>query len=223
MGALNPAAAFDHPARKHPRFAEHLQGEARADDIDNGINRAHFMKVHLLGWLPVDFPFGDSDALENCDCFFFDPAGERTAQEDLLYFGKRAAMGVLVRMFVVVFVWIVVSMRVFVFMLVRVMMFVLMMPFVPMLVRMLMFLTMLMLVIRFEVHIKFRSFDPAAGLPRDMQVEFVQAQFIQLPAQVIEGHSEIEERAEEHIAADAAKDIQVKGFHPSSPAARALI
>jgi hypothetical protein len=69
-------------------------------------------------------------------------------------------------------------------------------------------------VFMFQVHIEFRSRDASPLLPRRVQVVIIlKAQFFQLTFQGIEIHPQIQESAEEHIAADTAKEIQVECFH----------
>ena len=41
----------------------------------------------------------------------------------------------------------------------------------------------------------------------------VQTEFFQFAFQRLEVHAEIEQGAEEHIAADAAEQVEVEGFH----------
>ena len=93
--------------------------------------------------------------------------------------------------------------------------------FMGMLVRVTVFLGMIMrmtvAVIAFttirQMHIKFypinRAFLPAIGAERvALELEFLQFLF-----QRIKIHAQIDHRAQKHVAADAAEDVEVKGFH----------
>src|SRR4029078_6329886 len=76
MRAIDPAGAFHHGSGTPARFAEQLQGYARPNDIDNRIDRAHFVEMDLVGRMAVDLAFGTGDALKDCDRLLFDPVGE---------------------------------------------------------------------------------------------------------------------------------------------------
>jgi hypothetical protein len=103
-------------------------------------------------------------------------------------------------------------------------MFVLMSMRVPVLMAvMLMFLFVLI----FHVNIKLRPRNMPTLLPRDMQVVTSESKLGQPMLQFVRIHSQINHRPDEHVTADAAKDVQVKRFHRhchfASPAASALI
>jgi hypothetical protein len=64
VSAVDPTVAFDNPAGQDAGFTEQFQGNAAADDVDDGIDGAHFMEVHLLGRHTVDLSFGNGDPFE---------------------------------------------------------------------------------------------------------------------------------------------------------------
>lgn len=64
-----------------------------------------------------------------------------------------------------------------------------------------------------QMNIKLRPFYLEALRTRGMQMVSVQAQLGQLALQVIQPHPKIEHRADKHIAAQAAENIQIKRFH----------
>jgi hypothetical protein len=74
-----------------------------------------------------------------------------------------------------------------------------------------------------QMNIEFRAGDRAALLTRHVQVVAVQPELLQLVFQFVRIHSKIEHRADEHVAADAAEDVEVKRFHFRCSAASALI
>ena len=71
--------------------------------------------------------------------------------------------------------------------------------------------------------VEFRSFDAGALLARDVKVILIEPQFLQFVFELMEIDAQIEQHADEHIAADPAKNIQIDRLHLSSPAAEALI
>src|SRR5256885_7148589 len=82
---------------------------------------------------------------------------------------------------------------------------------------------MLVLMILLQMHIKLHSFNIGFLLPSCMQVIVLQLQLAQFAIQLLELDTQVQHRADEHVAADAAENIEVNGLHFSSPAARALI
>jgi hypothetical protein len=105
--------------------------------------------------------------------------------------------------------------------------------FMPMLVLMLtlvsmflfVFMRMVVIVVmfRFEVNVEFRSGNAGALLARDMEVILIERQFLQFALELMEINPQIQESSDEHVAADAAENVEVNRFHSSSLAARALI
>lgn len=107
MRAIDPAGSFRDVARENSWFAQHFQSDTCANDIDDGIHRADFVKVNLLGRHSVNFSFGDGNALKDCDGFFFHPIGKRAVANQRFDFRKISAVFVImfiVMMFMLVFV-----------------------------------------------------------------------------------------------------------------------
>ena len=178
------------------------------------------MKMDLLRGLTVNFAFRHGNPLEDCHRLLLDPFGKRAPENELFYFGEGPAMRMFflsaMRVLVIFVPVIVLVVRMLMFVLVRMLMFV----FVSMgVVRKLMSVVML----RIGMNIKFRSRNAGALLARDVEVVILQPQFLQLPLELMKINPQIQQRTDEHIAADAAENIEVNGFHSSSPAARALI
>ena len=65
----------------------------------------------------------------------------------------------------------------------------------------------------FQVDVEFHALDAHLLFPRGVQVVAVEGQFLQLPLQGAELNAEIQQRAEEHVAADAAEQIEIERFH----------
>ena len=74
-----------------------------------------------------------------------------------------------------------------------------------------------------QMHVQLDAFDavflPAGGV----QVVAGEVEFAQLPFEQFKLDAQIQERAQEHVAADAAEQVQIQRFHFNSPAVRALI
>ena len=88
---------------------------------------------------------------------------------------------------------------------------------------------MLVLVIVREVHIKFHAADASLVTTRKMQVIAIEVELGQFAFQLGCIDAQIHQRANKHIAADTAKEVQIQGVHNTaggvsySPEARALI
>ena len=82
---------------------------------------------------------------------------------------------------------------------------------------------MVVMVLGFHVNIEFDAFDAAPALARDMKMVIVQVQLPKFMFELVEIDPQINESAEKHVPTDAAKNVEVDGFHGSSPAANALI
>jgi hypothetical protein len=67
-----------------------------------------------------------------------------------------------------------------------------------------------------KVNFKLHRLDLAAFDPMGVQVVAVQGELGQLPLNLCQVHAQIEHGAQEHVAADAAEDIQVKRFQSLS-------
>ena len=83
---------------------------------------------------------------------------------------------------------------------------------VMMRVSMVMVVLVVMLIL--QMNIKFHAIDSRFFPARDVpQVVTIHAQFFQLVLELVRVHAQIQQRADEHVAADAAEDIEVESFH----------
>jgi hypothetical protein len=187
VGAVNPAGAFDDRRSEHPRLAEQLQRDGRANNVHDGIHRADFVKVNLIRRQAVNFSLGFRNALKDGDGFLFHPRGKFAARDESFDFRKIPLLlvpmmvMVVVRMFVPMVMAVIV--RVFVVMLLR------------------------------EVDIKLHAGDGGFLSARDVQVVAIEFEFLQLVFEFARVHAEIEQGGDEHVAGDAAENVEVKGFH----------
>ena len=62
MCAINPAGAFRDRCGKHFRFPEQFEANRCAHDINNRIDGAYFVEMHLIGGLSMDLSFGTGDS-----------------------------------------------------------------------------------------------------------------------------------------------------------------
>ena len=125
--------------------AERLDAGAGADDIRDGIERAHFVELHVVRGLTVDFPLGLGDTAEDRERVLFDKRGQFTVFDQLANLVMIAAVAVLVFVMMAFDFGAVVMV---------VCMFVLMvMVFVAMLVLMLMVLVLVFVVLRMLVFV----------------------------------------------------------------------
>ena len=65
MCAHDEACALNDRATFYARFTQKLQRNTAAHNIDNGIDCAHFMKVHLIRRHPMDLALGIGHTLEH--------------------------------------------------------------------------------------------------------------------------------------------------------------
>jgi hypothetical protein len=72
---------------------------------------------------------------------------------------------------------------------------------------------MLVPVVVREVNIELRPFNLKSFGAARVEMIAVQMQLLQFVLEVMEINAEIEHRANKHIAADAAEDVEVKSFH----------
>ena len=72
---------------------------------------------------------------------------------------------------------------------------------------------MFMIVIAGQVNIKFHAADTALVTARKMQVIAIQVELGQFAFQLSGIDAQIHQRTNKHIAADAAKQIQIQGLH----------
>ena len=64
-----------------------------------------------------------------------------------------------------------------------------------------------------QMHVEFHAFDAGFLFARDVQVVAAKLQFFQLAFQLVRVRAQINHRADEHVAADAAEDVEIKRFH----------
>ena len=64
-----------------------------------------------------------------------------------------------------------------------------------------------------HMNIELGSGDVRALLARGVQVVTANAQLLQLVFQLMEVHAHIQQRTDEHVAADATEDIEIQRFH----------
>lgn len=116
------------------------------------------------------------------------------------------AVAVLVRMFVTV------SMRMFMGMRVLVVMTMLLVM-MAVVVSMLVAVTMFMVVIVREVDIELHTGDALTVLTADVQVVAIELELGEFAFELLRINAEIDERGDEHIAADAAENIEIQCLH----------
>jgi hypothetical protein len=152
----------------------------------------------------VDFSLGHGDALENGNGFFLHPRREFAFADKFFDVGKVAA--IFVGMGVVRGAWcVIVRMSV-----------VVMMMFVTVFMRAVVaIVTVFVVLVVFvrEVHVELDAGDALPLLLADVQMEAVEFELLDLAREFVRVHAEVEQRADEHIAADAAEDVEVKSFH----------
>src|SRR5947209_355109 len=170
MRTIDPTVSLHDRSSQEPGPAEYFQRNASSDNVHDGIDGAHFMKVDLLRRLPVNLAFGNCDAPKDGDGFFFDPFGEGTAADEFCYVGKRAP----VRM------WRMAVSLLFLRMRMPVSVCIVMMVGVRMT---LVFVLVLVFVRRVEVNVKLDPLNSRTVLARNVQMILVQSQFLQLMLQ----------------------------------------
>ncbi len=209
--AVDPTSAFGDGGGLNIRFAEQFEADRSSDDIDDRVDGADFMEMNLICGLAVNPAFSARDAMEDSDGFLFDPGRERAGLNQLADFRESAPMEV--SLLGVLVVLMLVAGAVFIFM------FVFMDMFMAVGMIGVMVVTMLVLV---GVNVEFNPFDGGLVLPGGVDVKLAEMEFIQFVLESVEGNSEVKHGADEHVAADAAEDIEVKSFH-YFPAASELI
>ena len=63
-------------------YLEVFQAEYDSRDVEDGIDRADFMKMDIVRWDPVDTPFGIGNAFEDGQALFPDPGIEAAFVEN---------------------------------------------------------------------------------------------------------------------------------------------
>jgi hypothetical protein len=74
-----------------------------------------------------------------------------------------------------------------------------------------------------QVHVKLHAIDPGFLRALRMNVITLHFQGLKLAFEFLEIRPQVEHCPHEHVAADAAENVEVKRVHSSSPAANALI
>lgn len=102
-----------------------------------------------------------------------------------------------------------------------------------MLVAMIMIVTMVMMpvimvmmvvaVFVLQMNVKFSALDLKSFRTLRMQVITVDVQLLELVLELVKINAEVQHRADKHIAADAAEDVEKEGFHSAWSSASALI
>jgi hypothetical protein len=90
----------------------------------------------------------------------------------------------------------------------------------PVLVVMLVIVAMLVCVVMLEMNIEFNAGDRRAGRACDVQMIFVQPELTQFAFEPRKINSQVQQGADQHVAADSAEDIQINCFHRLGRAAR---
>src|SRR5882724_9083636 len=164
MSALNPAAPFNYGARKHSRFAQHLQRDAGAHDIDDRIYSSDFVKMNLFGRHTVNFPFRQGDALKHRLGFLLYPIRKPAVADELFYLREITAMFMIVRLRFVVMVPFIV------FMVMVMLMFMRVMGMAVGMASCLMSVNMPVGMFMFQVNLEFHPFDTRLFRPGDVEV-----------------------------------------------------
>ena len=94
--AIDPAGALGDWRGEHARFAEQLERDAAADDVDDRVHRADLVKMHLVRRHAVNLALGHGDSAENGNRFFLHPVAERTGADERLDVGEVAFVRVAV-------------------------------------------------------------------------------------------------------------------------------
>ena len=108
MRAIDPADAFNDRTCQHARFAQQLQSNTGADDINNRIDRADFMEMHFFRRQAMNFSFGDGDAIKDRERFLLHPGGKCALGNQFADLTEGTAMRI--RVLVIMVVWVVVVM-----------------------------------------------------------------------------------------------------------------
>ena len=144
----------------------------------------------------VNFSFSHCNSLKYGDRLFLHPRRQFAARNELLDLGK-------IPLFVVTVFLMPVSVVMFRFMMVGMIAWVV----VPMIVGM--SVVMIMCEMDIELHASDGGFLPA----RNVQMIAVEFELLQLAFKLADVRAEVEQRGDEHVAGDAAEDIEIKDFH----------
>jgi len=75
---------------------------------------------------------------------------------------------------------------------------------------------MIVIAVMRQMDIKLHSLDLGLLLARGVQMVAIEFQFPKFVFQFVKIHAEVEQRPDEHVAADAAENIEIKSFHITS-------
>ena len=90
MAAAEGAGSLGQGAEGNGINSEHDERPAGAENVHNGVDRADFMKMHVVSVAAVDFAFGVRQAVEDFMCQLFRRVRHRGVVDDLCNFGKGA-------------------------------------------------------------------------------------------------------------------------------------
>jgi hypothetical protein len=137
----------------------------------------------------VDFALGFRDALKHGDGFFLHPRRQFAAPDEFFDFLKRPVLVVM-----------------------------LILSMIMMVVAVIRAVSVMMFVGVGQMDIKLHACDAGFLFARDVKMITAEFQLLQLALQLARIRAEVNQRADEHVAADAAKNIKVKRFHFSANA-----
>lgn len=178
----------------------------------------------------MDFSFRYGYAMKYCDGLFLYPGRQRAGIDKLFDFLVIAAMRVLLFVIMIVIVFMMMLMLVagmsliMRFMSMRMGMGVCMshttrmsvFVFMGMLVRVFMMMFMIiviMVVMLVQVNIELKAVNVGFLSWLDMQMIAIELQLFQFTIKLRRLHADIEQRANKHVATDAAENIEIKRFH----------
>ena len=75
------------------------------------------------------------------------------------------------------------------------------------------FVLVMMFVGAGQMDIELHALDAGFLLARDVKMIAAEFQFLQLAFQFVRIRAEVNQRANQHVAADAAEDVEIKRFH----------
>jgi hypothetical protein len=158
------------------------------------------VEVNFVRRQSVNFSLCVSDALEDSDGFLLYPRGKFAARNEFPNLGEIALV-VMRMVMVVVMMAMIVAVTVFVNMDTAC-------AFCNV-----MFMPMRMLVVMSKVNVKFHPGNGRFLLARNVEVIAVEPEFFQFTFKFLGIHSKVEQRGNEHVAGDAADEVEVKDFH----------
>ena len=233
MGAVRPTGAIHHGRGQDLGLAQHFQSQTGAHDIHNGIDGSHLVKVHLFGGVTMNFAFRARNPLEYRDGFRFHPIRIGTRLDELADLSEIACRFMLVTVPLPVFVLMMMPMMVVVMRVVPMTMRCVVVIFARMswsgpvgcrrrceirfnLLRFIVVVVVVVVMMIFaelKMHFKLCAHDAALPPGLTMQMIALDRQLRQGRAQGGEVHAQVQQRPQEHVAANTAGDIQINCFH----------